>query len=735
MSQDSDEEEESSGSFKVLAEKTLPSPVRPELFSWCPSMDLLTFSPDQLSIWLYRMSGQLVWKLNLKVASAGISRITWKPDGKMLALACDDGIIRVCDVNNGRIVHQISTETSVSCLNWVVRDKAAAKDRERLTFEGLLNMDVSSSLPRLSPIPTNNASDSIFASKAVLDSMINTSFNLDEAGFASMDVLITGDSTSQLLFNIFGYFQISSNNLPSEFAGLTPINHVSTADLSFHSFVGLSPANDLVLIPLRVHFIRRFGNDLTLVSSASKNLQALGLYIADMLNAIESEWKAFVKATGTMFAMLADYIKKTGSDARPELRLFELLMTGQPDDAVKQWLATRISDRVIRALKKASMNVYENMRRLLNESLIPACERAVIIISRLRGLARWQERGAYLGLNAVTLSKMLNDVTLIMSESHKMVWDLNKEYEHHLQFVSWLKFAHEEVTDAEPPKEDDPGTVNIETRKVATFLTKYHGRPTIDRFFSTKSLDHNGENIDSGHEEGQSGLKLIFASFQSEFKQAFTESADTLKNHVVFGTPIRICKNVLKEKLQIRSRIVQQDSDISMIIALSLSATQELFLLRFAVSDVSSKSIAPDVQTCRLKLPNKELKSFEFMNDDKVVCLLVESSSSAEILSFDVSASKFSDQSVDTTNFVNDATLAVLDHVTSVTNRDDTLTTPLQSRKFTGNDFMPVSMAINDRAGRRVGAIVSDDLQRFQIFDLDDDDDDDDDDDGSEMDE
>ena len=67
--------------FRTLVEKALPFPVIGDLFTWCPTMDLLTFAPNKSSMCLFRMSGQQVWRFNLNTPSVEITHVSWRPDG------------------------------------------------------------------------------------------------------------------------------------------------------------------------------------------------------------------------------------------------------------------------------------------------------------------------------------------------------------------------------------------------------------------------------------------------------------------------------------------------------------------------------------------------------------------------------------------------------------------------------------------------------------------------------
>ena len=86
--------------------------------------------------------------------------------GKVIALGYSDGITKICDVNNGKVVLTVAPEApglgSVSCVGWVdnrpaTNNKLSQEGIKTLATEGIprgiLDLEINQMLPRLSVLP------------------------------------------------------------------------------------------------------------------------------------------------------------------------------------------------------------------------------------------------------------------------------------------------------------------------------------------------------------------------------------------------------------------------------------------------------------------------------------------------------------------------------------------------------------------------------------------------------
>ncbi|KAK7203805.1 anaphase-promoting complex, cyclosome, subunit 4-domain-containing protein [Myxozyma melibiosi] len=723
--------------FRVLYEKLLQVPVETSLFSWCPTMDLMTFSPDPKTIMLYRITGQLVWRMTLKGANAKILKLAWKPDGKLLALGCADGSVRICDPNNGKLLHQRTSPSAVVCLNWVSESKEAIRTRSSTKFDNLINVDVTSIIPKLSPIPASLAPDSLFATKFVMDSVINTRFDTDSP--VPIDILVSGEAAGNVLFNIFGNFTIANLPFPPRLQ-LTAIDHCTTDNLSFHGFLARMVSGGIVLLPLRVHFIRRFGADLALISFSSTRIKALMDYISNVTDAILSEFSNVLKPLRALMVSLEEALQACADDSPVDARLLETLLFGVPSESMKKFLADSVSERLVKAWKKSAGTGYENIRKLVAESLIPACERAVVMLTRICGLAEWRERGTHLGLNVEAIENIISRLQEFMTAAHRLLWETNTEYDYFKNFVGWFKYMLDEMSSTEVP--DEEVDTKIESTKVATFITEYLGAPTVKQFFSSYAepvlAASKSQPIDSGTPDwaknDSSGRKIFNQDFQPvELRtmikdldklcvHAFTESANAMKKHAVFGSPLRIKDNCNLKKMQACTRVVAGEGDGSeLFVAISFDVDAEaIMMIKVQILKHHNELTKPQIHASLLSCAGQRLQSMTFVDDEKMMFLFhatsPDSSSppQASLCTFTTSDA-FPDASLVATDILSDGDL--YHYLTSERER---LVPEWADRRAFTEEFVPVALAVNGRPGRRVAAVLADDRQRYMVFDIDD---------------
>ncbi|KAK8233790.1 anaphase-promoting complex, cyclosome, subunit 4-domain-containing protein [Phyllosticta capitalensis] len=118
-------------SLMLQAEKALQQPIKPHLFSHCPTMDLVAVVGQDDNLDVYRLNGQRAFGLKRRMGSA-VESICWKFNGQHLAVAWDDGTIDIVSSETGKTVKQVHREASlapsedeimapkVSCLGWGV---------------------------------------------------------------------------------------------------------------------------------------------------------------------------------------------------------------------------------------------------------------------------------------------------------------------------------------------------------------------------------------------------------------------------------------------------------------------------------------------------------------------------------------------------------------------------------------------------------------------------------------
>ena len=107
--------------FRQLEDVGCPADIL--TMKWNPKMDLIAIITEEGAVWLNRLSWQRVWTLSSSEYKA-IS-LTWRPDGKVLALGLDNGKVRLVDVENSDCLHEYNVENKPLFLDWIATNSHA----------------------------------------------------------------------------------------------------------------------------------------------------------------------------------------------------------------------------------------------------------------------------------------------------------------------------------------------------------------------------------------------------------------------------------------------------------------------------------------------------------------------------------------------------------------------------------------------------------------------------------
>lgn len=89
--------------------------------------------------------------------------------------------------------------------------------------------------------------------------------------------------------------------------------------------------------------------------------------------------------------------------------------------------------------EKATTTGYENVRQYTHENLIPGLQRFSVLMSRLRGLSRFQESNVALGLETQELDQIFDTLNCLELLAHCILIYTNQELQQFQSFSTWLK--------------------------------------------------------------------------------------------------------------------------------------------------------------------------------------------------------------------------------------------------------------------------------------------------------
>lgn len=309
------------------------------------------------------------------------------PTGRLLAVACGDGTVRIISSYSGKTVHHYPTyaqddapssipaqpSPKTTCLGWGVNftDSHAAELHLRnsagqLSIEDLLSssvhtskaaalikadlprelalMDIESSLPKLSTLPATGSEDDLFSSRASIDAIFHSSAK-DTSD--SVDVLFVGYDDGTVHLRIFDCFEIGSFPI-ADSAGqpgsCNILRHASHPLSSTHALLAAS-ASSLNLVTLDLRFITRSGRYLSLLASKTTQLQNLLRYIGQVQRQIELEWKNTQE-------LPARFLRSVNEDLQEKCHCdfitaaYHLVVTGHCFEPMKEFLVDIVGERV-----------------------------------------------------------------------------------------------------------------------------------------------------------------------------------------------------------------------------------------------------------------------------------------------------------------------------------------------------------------------------------------------------
>ncbi|CCX08006.1 anaphase-promoting complex, cyclosome, subunit 4-domain-containing protein [Pyronema domesticum] len=713
--------------------------VRPGLAAWSPMLDLIVVATTHDNVHLYRINGQRVWAVSHRLGSdVQVQHFCWRPDGKMLAIAYSDGSTRIHDVNNGKPIHCIVSETpgfgQVSCLGWFDNREGMAATRrlmppqgssEECSMDSLFDLDIAAMLPRLSALGSSAGPESTFSSKATLDSLINNVSKSKEGNV--LDILVIADENGNIIINIFESFLIGTMSLSSLCHQLTPgsklIRQAATRDLTTQALLlSESGTGKLLFSTMDILFIQQFGRYLFQLASTSTRAQSLIKYMRETMASIETEFKTMNDLQQKYINIIAEDAEKAGSNV--SLEFFEFLVTAGPSPYFKEWLMDTLGERGQKRWEKSSITGYETLRKLVHENLLPTCERLSLCFSRLRGLARWKESGSPLGLEADDFTRCLEVVSAITFFAHEFLMAINRELDHYKAFMNWLRHALDQlatIINIDDKPAEDP---QVDTLKVMEYCEKYVAQSSLLPFMKRgtepglNSYKERGENIGDLYSKNKAkdlpGLTDLNEYLENLCKAVFAKPQQSMRQQVRLSKPILFSEDEIIHK---EMWMVDNGKKAPLAYMFLYPGNQEeakyALVVRTEIKTFGGLSSASKICCAKVAIPKDlDLQDVRFIDDNSLIMVLYDKrNKSGELMSADYINLEFDD------GFIPYKTTESLTSYSK--NLKMQKMSQIAVRSYEGNKWTPSQVVVNGSERRRIGCVIATDKMNYTVFDLD----------------
>ncbi|KAF9887042.1 hypothetical protein FE257_010536 [Aspergillus nanangensis] len=799
-----------------VGEKLLPAKCKADSLTYCPSMDLIGLVTEDDELCVFRLNGQKVFGGSFKgdpylgenESDGEIRGLTWKDNGRLLAVACADNTVRIISAYSGKTVHHYpayqSQEEStrpveITCLGWGVNftdSKAAQRHLQeaagQISIEDLLSpdinastavallkadlprelalLDIESSLPKLSTLPSTGSEDDVFSSRTSIDAIFHSaSKNTSDA----VDVLLVGADNGTVHLRIFDCFEIGSFQIGNSTGNSNSCKILRHASHPLSSTHALLASEDMAsaphLLTLDLRFITRSGRYLALLAYKTTQLQNLLRYINQVQTQVELEWKNAQE-------LPTRYMRSINEDLREKYHCdfvtaaYHLVVTGDCFEPLKEFLVDIVGDKGHKRWEKAVSTGYENVRRLTHECLLPALERCEVLLSRLIGLSKFHKLSEVLGLETSDLNAIVETLDCLHLLAHNVLIHTNEELSQFNAFSKW--FRHEiDMQTAEPMSQtleelmektdmlEYPQTLKYikgaltkstlryfiqqlpmmgQPRRPSTTSDKWaptgHDRSFYDIF--KKLLEHHVTEQGDENIADMPKINDLTRRLGLQFEKVFGQIALTQRRGILHRSPLSLHPDCDQGVIDLTMRYEDIEGRSLCVIYLATKSIQTpslLYIYRVISDCENGVSSTKSTSVGTVDLREGEIRQVQFVGDDTIMLLWTNKKTVSYLLNFAIAPAPTRDTGVES-----DASSPVLIdfYETHSDSRDRRLAmnpttldvrsadSPSASRikhvfPVSGVRSKPLRVDVNGRQGRRAICVLYGDRMRYEVLDLD----------------
>lgn len=769
----------SSSMADPLAEKLVQPAVNPRHLAYCPSMDLIALASIDEHICVYRLNGQQVFGIANKQSGNGIKQIKWKPNGQSLATAYDNNFLILTNAHTGKTVHQIDcsaySKSQICCLGWGINftdgNKVGwelDKFKDEVTLDDMISqnprvksmdsvpdlpldlalLDVEASLPKLSPLSPGGIEDDIFSSRASLDTLFQP---LTIGSTDSADILLVGFEDGTVHLSIYDSFEIGSFNLQQAsrgFRNCRPILHCSHPYSTTHSMLVSAPIEDqeeLHIVPLDLRLLSNAGRYLSLLASKSTQLHNVLRYIHQVQRQMYHDFKTSRDLPSKYIANIEESLQEQ-ADYNWMQAAYHLVVTGDCYPEVKEWLVDQLGERGHKRWEKATTTGYESVRRLAHENLLPALERFTVLVSRLRGLSRFQLSNANLGLSTQEFDDVLDTISCLQLMAHQILITSGSELRQFLAFSAWLRQEIEiQASDASVAEfaEKDVNLDHASTleyiqgamtqSQLASFFileARAEEKPPRDLAAEGRSLfELSKRGLQNASREDSSASQLppldaLMKKLDTQCNVIFKRIAETQRRNVRFGAPVYLQKGVPScMDMRMLHELVGEKKELVLYVVLGpVTHQSDVRIYRIVLEIKNGMSSTKSVEGAVIKTASWEFRDVKFVDDDELVLAVsAESSSQLFRIPYRESANASGKLAYATINErnVEQRMDGNTDHSSIDLSRPDVASAYMWQEFPDGVSWTPERMEVNGRKGRRVICVLAQDRFHYRVYDLD----------------
>lgn len=512
------------------------------------------------------------------------------------------------------------------------------------------------------------------------------------------------------------HLDLSGDGINNQSASI--LNHNTSSDLTDH--VVITKCEDVIRAELyEMAIFRSVDPTIRDMTNTFNDYYAVNSYLVESIDVLVEEHTIIIDTRLAGLSRLQKLLNPRQGSARDEL--FALLMSGVPSSELESWLEEEVSERVVQRWSKTCRSCFDNMREIVIDSSLPACDRLIIMLMKLRSMATDPVKQVQTGLVVEHLDACISSITLLIAQLHSLLRAMTTEVDLFSSFCEWMVFLiarlspDDETPDAAPP---------FEYRKVAKYIRQEFPNGLADHFFGEKKIDiEQYLDKDIGTLDpfpqldvpGSPTLRHTIAYFAQATQSLIEQPARFLAKH---WKP-KHARHLLKaSQATVQSIFIDKTSPPCLYVVLSqdtrdmtnLDQSHEacIYVLKKVITGQET-----DYEVCRVgfegsNFSGSQVKDLKILDDTEVLVLLqgIAADKPSHLVAFAYRILPFTP----------------VDKAAAFICSTSVLHTSVEANKYRELPIgvQPVALAVNGTRGRRTGMYLQSDRQRYTVFDLDD---------------
>ena len=239
-------------------------------------------------------------------------------------------------------------------------------------------------------------------------------------------------------------------------------------------------------MPMHLRFLTADSSDLSLLASRSSALQNLLRYIHQVQTLMAAEYQATQDLPSRFLGNIDETLAEHG-DWTIAPALYHQVVTGHTLPEVKEWLVDELAERGHKRWDKIVSTSLSTLQKLTHSHLLPALERAALLLSRLYGLASYHSPSSStpLGFSPPQIKSMLDTLAAINLAATRILSTTVGEVEGWTAFGGWVRGEIDRLATGESAGgEEEKEAITVPVARILEYIQGSLTASPLAQFFT-----------------------------------------------------------------------------------------------------------------------------------------------------------------------------------------------------------------------------------------------------------